>query len=80
MYKKSEKKLYDSNALLKKKNCLCFDDNINSENKYVLQNPKVLHKYAALYATHLIKNGDSRRALDIYVNHGAPANPQVILI
>ncbi|CAC5423828.1 IFT172 [Mytilus coruscus] len=36
------------------------------------QNTKVLHKYAALYATHLIKNGDSRQALDVYVRYGAP--------
>lgn len=40
------------------------------------QNAKVLHKYAALYATHLIKNNDSRKALDIYVKYGAPANAQ----
>lgn len=41
------------------------------------QNAKVLHKYAALYATHLIKNNDIRKALDIYVKYGAPANAQV---
>ncbi|OWF38575.1 intraflagellar transport protein 172 homolog [Mizuhopecten yessoensis] len=40
------------------------------------QNPKVLHKYAALYATELIKGGDSRRAMEIYVKYGAPANAQ----
>jgi hypothetical protein len=37
----------------------------------------VLHKYAALYATHLIKNGDSRQALDVYVRYGAPPFQQV---
>ncbi|XP_063414390.1 intraflagellar transport protein 172 homolog isoform X2 [Mytilus trossulus] len=40
------------------------------------QSTKVLHKYAALYATHLIKNGDSRQALDVYVRYGAPAFQQ----
>ncbi|XP_060552918.1 intraflagellar transport protein 172 homolog [Ruditapes philippinarum] len=40
------------------------------------QNPKVLHKYAALYATHLIKGGDTLRAMDVYVKYGAPANAQ----
>ncbi|WAR22903.1 IF172-like protein [Mya arenaria] len=40
------------------------------------QNPKVLHKYVALYATHLIKSGDTMLALDLYVKYGAPANSQ----
>ena len=40
-------------------------------------NPQVLHKYVALYATHLIKNGDTYRAMDQYVKYGAPANPSV---
>jgi hypothetical protein len=48
-------------------------------NTFEIQNSKVLHKYAALYATHLIKNNDSRKALDIYVKYGAPANAQVCL-
>ena len=41
------------------------------------QNYKVLHKYVALYATHLIKENDILAALDLYVKHGAPANAQV---
>ncbi|XP_054618204.1 intraflagellar transport protein 172 homolog [Dunckerocampus dactyliophorus] len=40
------------------------------------QNFKILHKYVALYATHLIKEGDALKALQLYVQHGAPPNPQ----
>ncbi|XP_077991845.1 intraflagellar transport protein 172 homolog [Glandiceps talaboti] len=40
------------------------------------QGYKVLHKYVALYATHLIKENNIQKALDLYVRHGAPANPQ----
>nr|XP_060478952.1 intraflagellar transport protein 172 homolog [Panthera onca] len=40
------------------------------------QNYKILHKYVALYATHLIREGDCGQALALYVQHGAPANPQ----
>ncbi|XP_056150499.1 intraflagellar transport protein 172 homolog [Lampris incognitus] len=40
------------------------------------QNYKILHKYAALYATHLIKEGEAQKALQLYVEHGAPPNPQ----
>nr|XP_057921402.1 intraflagellar transport protein 172 homolog [Doryrhamphus excisus] len=40
------------------------------------QNFKILHKYVALYATHLIKEGDPVKALQLYVQHGAPPNPQ----
>ncbi|CAB1340225.1 unnamed protein product, partial [Coregonus sp. 'balchen'] len=40
------------------------------------QNYKILHKYVALYATHLIKEGDAEKALNLYAQHGAPANPQ----
>ncbi|XP_071116630.1 intraflagellar transport protein 172 homolog isoform X1 [Haliotis cracherodii] len=40
------------------------------------QNPKVLHKYIALYATHLIKGGTSSEALGLYAKYGAPANAQ----
>ncbi|XP_076688928.1 intraflagellar transport protein 172 homolog isoform X3 [Callospermophilus lateralis] len=40
------------------------------------QNYKILHKYVALYATHLIREGGSAQALALYVQHGAPANPQ----
>ncbi|XP_054675420.1 intraflagellar transport protein 172 homolog isoform X4 [Grus americana] len=40
------------------------------------QNYKVLHKYVALYATHLIREGSWDKALSLYVHHGAPANPQ----
>uniref|UniRef100_A0A7N5KMR4 Intraflagellar transport protein 172 homolog n=1 Tax=Ailuropoda melanoleuca TaxID=9646 RepID=A0A7N5KMR4_AILME len=40
------------------------------------QNYKILHKYVALYATHLIREGGYGQALALYVQHGAPANPQ----
>ncbi|XP_069742704.1 intraflagellar transport protein 172 homolog isoform X3 [Narcine bancroftii] len=40
------------------------------------QNYKILHKYVALYVTHLIKEGHSEKALNLYVQHGAPANTQ----
>ncbi|KAK9531238.1 hypothetical protein VZT92_010676 [Zoarces viviparus] len=40
------------------------------------QNFKILHKYVALYATHLIKEADAPKALQLYVQHGAPPNPQ----
>ncbi|XP_058470061.1 intraflagellar transport protein 172 homolog [Solea solea] len=40
------------------------------------QNFKILHKYVALYATHLIKEEDAVKALQLYVQHGAPPNPQ----
>ncbi|KAF6103703.1 intraflagellar transport 172 [Phyllostomus discolor] len=40
------------------------------------QNYKILHKYVALYATHLIREGAYAQALALYVQHGAPANPQ----
>ncbi|XP_053107178.1 intraflagellar transport protein 172 homolog isoform X2 [Hemicordylus capensis] len=40
------------------------------------QNYKVLHKYVALYATHLIREGSWDKALSLYVQHGAPANSQ----
>ncbi|KAM6123262.1 intraflagellar transport protein 172 homolog [Pterocles gutturalis] len=40
------------------------------------QNYKVLHKYVALYATHLIREGSWDKALSLYIHHGAPANPQ----
>ncbi|KAM6905680.1 intraflagellar transport protein 172 homolog [Lycodopsis pacificus] len=40
------------------------------------QNFKILHKYVALYATHLIKEADPPKALQLYVQHGAPPNPQ----
>ena len=42
------------------------------------QNPKVLQKYVALYATHLIKNGDTLVAMEQYRKYGAPASPQVL--
>ncbi|XP_071324251.1 intraflagellar transport protein 172 homolog [Trachinotus anak] len=40
------------------------------------QNFKILHKYVALYATHLIKEGEALKALQLYIQHGAPPNPQ----
>lgn len=36
----------------------------------------VMHKYLALYATHLIQNRDSVSALQLYLQYGAPALPQ----
>lgn len=40
------------------------------------QNFKILHKYCALYATHLIKEGQVEKVLDLYVQHGIPARPE----
>ncbi|KAM5127050.1 LOW QUALITY PROTEIN: intraflagellar transport protein 172 homolog, partial [Mantella aurantiaca] len=40
------------------------------------QNYKVLHKYVALFATHLIKDGSWEKALSLYIQHGAPAYAQ----
>uniref|UniRef100_A0A3P9PZB4 Intraflagellar transport 172 n=1 Tax=Poecilia reticulata TaxID=8081 RepID=A0A3P9PZB4_POERE len=40
------------------------------------QNFKILHKYVALYATHLIKEEEAVKALQLYMQHGAPPNPQ----
>lgn len=40
------------------------------------QSYKVLHKYVALYATHLIKGGNSDAAMELYAKHGAPAQAQ----
>ncbi|XP_031437803.1 intraflagellar transport protein 172 homolog isoform X2 [Clupea harengus] len=40
------------------------------------QNYKILHKYVALYSTHLIKEGDPEKVLNLYIQHGVPANPQ----
>ncbi|XP_043931402.1 intraflagellar transport protein 172 homolog isoform X2 [Protopterus annectens] len=40
------------------------------------QNYKILHKYVALYATHLIKEGATEKALSLYVQHGVPASSQ----
>uniref|UniRef100_A0A3B3Z6D5 Intraflagellar transport protein 172 homolog n=1 Tax=Poecilia mexicana TaxID=48701 RepID=A0A3B3Z6D5_9TELE len=40
------------------------------------QNFKILHKYVALYATHLIKEEEAVKALQLYTQHGAPPNPQ----
>ncbi|XP_030838935.1 intraflagellar transport protein 172 homolog isoform X2 [Strongylocentrotus purpuratus] len=40
------------------------------------QGYKVLHKYVALYASHLIKENNFFKALDLYVHHGAPPNSQ----
>ena len=44
------------------------------------QGYKVLHKYVALNASHLIKENNFLKAMDLYVHHGAPPNPQVGLI
>uniref|UniRef100_H3CIP1 Intraflagellar transport protein 172 homolog n=2 Tax=Tetraodon nigroviridis TaxID=99883 RepID=H3CIP1_TETNG len=40
------------------------------------QNHKVLHKYVALYASHLIKEEEPLKALQLYIQYGAPPNPQ----
>uniref|UniRef100_A0A665WJH9 Intraflagellar transport protein 172 homolog n=1 Tax=Echeneis naucrates TaxID=173247 RepID=A0A665WJH9_ECHNA len=40
------------------------------------QSFKILHKYVALYATHLIKEQDALKALQLYIQHGAPPNLQ----
>ncbi|XP_028253563.1 intraflagellar transport protein 172 homolog [Parambassis ranga] len=40
------------------------------------QNFKILHKYVALCATHLIKEEDAPKALQLYIQHGVPPNPQ----
>eukprot|EP00111_Clytia_hemisphaerica_P000435 TCONS_00001218-protein len=40
------------------------------------QSFEVLSKYVALYAANLIKDGDQVKALRLFVEHGAPANPQ----
>lgn len=36
----------------------------------------MLHKYVALYATTLIKEGKSEAAMDLYVKHGTPPYSQ----
>ncbi|PAA52772.1 hypothetical protein BOX15_Mlig006435g1 [Macrostomum lignano] len=40
------------------------------------QDYKLLHKYVAMYATNLIKEGNTEAALTLYVKHGAPAFQQ----
>ncbi|XP_064457098.1 intraflagellar transport protein 172 homolog [Ornithodoros turicata] len=40
------------------------------------QGTQVLHKYVALYATQLIRDGEVLEALHLYADHGAPAFPQ----
>jgi hypothetical protein len=45
----------------------------------VLQSPKLLHKYVAMYAASLIKENKPTDALNLYVQHGAPAIPQVLV-
>nr|XP_019960582.1 PREDICTED: intraflagellar transport protein 172 homolog [Paralichthys olivaceus] len=40
------------------------------------QSIKILHKYVALYATDLIKEGNALKALQLYLQHGASPNPQ----
>ncbi|XP_028296342.1 intraflagellar transport protein 172 homolog isoform X2 [Gouania willdenowi] len=40
------------------------------------QNFKILHKYVALYASHLIKEENTLKALELYTQHGAAANTQ----
>ena len=48
-------------------------------NDVLLQGSKVLAKYVALYAAHLIKSNGTMAALQLFNKYGAPANPQVIL-
>jgi len=45
--------------------------------RFVLQSPKLLHKYLALYAASLIKENKVTEALGLYVQHGAPAAKSV---
>ncbi|TRY86956.1 hypothetical protein DNTS_000647 [Danionella cerebrum] len=40
------------------------------------QNFNVLHKYIALYATHLIKEAEAEKVLSLYTQHGVPAYSQ----
>ncbi|KAJ8945935.1 hypothetical protein NQ318_016763 [Aromia moschata] len=40
------------------------------------QNAPILHKYVALYAAKLLKDGFVMEALNLYSTHGAPAMPQ----
>uniref|UniRef100_A0A672S0Q9 Intraflagellar transport protein 172 homolog n=1 Tax=Sinocyclocheilus grahami TaxID=75366 RepID=A0A672S0Q9_SINGR len=44
--------------------------------KWINTNFKVLHKYIALYATHLIKEGEAEKVLNLYTQHGVPAYSQ----
>ncbi|XP_005948489.1 intraflagellar transport protein 172 homolog [Haplochromis burtoni] len=37
---------------------------------------QILHKYIALYATHLIKDKEAPKAVQLYIQHGVPPNPQ----
>lgn len=39
-------------------------------------NPPILHKYVALYAAKLLKDGFVKEALNLYSSYGAPAMPQ----
>lgn len=39
-------------------------------------NAPILHKYVALYAAKLLKDGFIKEALNLYSTHGAPAMPQ----
>ena len=45
----------------------------------VFQNPKVLHKYVAMYAANLIKENKILEAMDLYVKYGSPAAQQVCI-
>lgn len=40
------------------------------------QNSQILHKYLALYAAQLIRDGEGPAALVLYLTHGAPAAQQ----
>ena len=44
---------------------------------FFVKSVDVLNKYVALYAANLIKDGDLVKALELFVQYGAPANPQV---
>ena len=50
---------------------------VSSSSPCPVQNFQILHKYVALYATDLIKEGNALKALQLYLQHGAPPNPQV---
>lgn len=45
----------------------------------ITQGSKVLAKYVALYAAHLIKSNATMAALQLFTKYGAPVNPQVLL-
>lgn len=45
-----------------------------------MQNPALLDKYVALYATELIGNGNFTAAVEVFEKYGAAANPSAFNI